>query len=141
MRALTRGERNASAGVILGLFAFLCILVSTLALTLSYRQQLTDLRELLAERCAARQVLDQRLMTAVKGDSRYYGQMLTEVETLEDLPDLTTVQLATLARQKQIIIEAKAGKDALAASEPSGSCSQYTAREVVVPLPAIGDSS
>lgn len=50
-RALARGERTASLGVILGLVAVMCLLIASLGLTLAYRDELKDTRNTLKQRC------------------------------------------------------------------------------------------
>ena len=129
MRALTRGERNASVGVVAGLLGVLAMLVSTLLLTLSYRSQLIDLRETLEQRCAARQVVDQKINSAAEGDAKFYGDLLDVAERAEGLrvEPLTPEMRALVDEQKQIVADAQRRKLALVNQGVLGGCSQYKA--------------
>ena len=53
MRALLRGDRVGSLGVVLGLVAVMCLLFASLGLTLAYRSELRDTRGTLQQRCSS----------------------------------------------------------------------------------------
>lgn len=123
MRALTRGERQASVGVIAGLLGVLALLVSTLLLTLSYRGQLIDLKATIVGRCEQRQVYDQANNDSVRADAVLYGQLL---DIADQAPEQTDPKIAALvARQRQVISDAQRRKEAAAEAGVIGSCDQY----------------
>lgn len=51
MRALLRGERAASIGVMLGLLGLCCLLVASLGLNLAHHNDLDRLQRLIYQRC------------------------------------------------------------------------------------------
>ena len=129
MRALTRGERRASVGVVAGLVGVLLLLISTLALTLSYRGQLNDLHETLLTRCEARVEYDKRFIRAAEGDAQFYADLLDVAERAETVrPEPLTPEVRALVEeQKQIIVTARMAKQAIVDQGVIGSCDQYRA--------------
>lgn len=123
MRAALRGERAASFGVILGLFALLCLLTSSLGLTLAYRAQLKDLKSTIYERCLQRAIYDKANNDSVKADADLYQQLL---DISEQAPEQTDPKIAALvARQVQVIRTAQQRKAAAADAGVVGSCDPY----------------
>jgi hypothetical protein len=121
MRALLRGERNASVGVVLGLLALLCLLGSSLGLTLAYRHQLQDLKQTLYERCLQRQAYDESNHASVVADVQFYSQILS----LQDrVPPQTDPRRQVLSEQyRDAIVAAKTRKEKAAAQGVIGTCS------------------
>ena len=127
MRALTAGERRASVGVVAGLVGVLCLLVSTLALTLSYRGQLIELKETIKARCEARVEYDRRFIRAAEGDARFYADLLDIGARAEEIrvEPLTPEMRALVEEQKQIVLTAQQRKQAIVAEGVIGRCDQY----------------
>ena len=127
MRALTAGERRASVGVIAGLLGVLCLLVSTLALTLSYRAQLIDLKQTIQARCEARVEYDKRFIRAAEGDQRFYADLLDVARRADKLrvEPLTPEMRALVEEQKQIVLTAQQAKAAIVEQGVIGRCDQY----------------
>lgn len=67
MRALTRGERRASVGVVLGLLGLICLLVASLGLNWKQSRDLSDVKRILIGRCEARQASDDRTRDDLRG--------------------------------------------------------------------------
>lgn len=127
MRALTTGERRASVGVVAGLVGVLCLLISTLALTLSYRGQLIELKETIKARCEARVEYDKRFINAAEGDRRFYADLLDVAERAEKyrVEPLTPEMRALVEEQKQIVEDAQSRKAAIVSQGVIGRCDQY----------------
>lgn len=127
MRALTQGERRASIGVLAGLLGVLCLLVSTLALTLSYRTQLIDLKDTIQQRCEARTEYDRRFVRAAEGDATFYADLLAlaaRADAARTEP-LTPAMQKLVDEQEQIIAEARDRKLAIVEQGVIGRCDQY----------------
>ena len=123
MRALKNGERLGSVGVVLGLFALMCLLVSSLGLTLAYRMQLRDLKATIYHRCVQRQAYDRANNLSVRADADLYAQLL---DIAREAPRQTDPRLATLvARQEQVIRLAQQRKATAANAGVIGSCNSY----------------
>lgn len=123
MRALLRGERTGSVGVVLGLFALLCLLASSLGLTLDYRAQIQDFKKTVYERCLQRQTYDESNHASVVADVELYQQILS----LQDrVPEQTDPRRQALTREyRDAIVQAKTRKEKAAAQGVIGSCAIY----------------
>lgn len=123
MRALMRGERNGSVGVVLGLFALFALLTSSLGLTLAYRHQLKDLKSTIYERCLQRQKYDLANHESVAADADLYQQLL---DISEHAPQVADPRIrALVVQQQQVIRQAQQRKAAAARSGVIGSCDRY----------------
>jgi hypothetical protein len=123
MRALLRGERVGSVGVVLGLFALLCLLASSLGLTLEYRAQIQDFKKTVYERCLQRAAYDESNHASVVADVELYQQILS----LQDrVPEQTDPRRQALTREyRDAIVQAKTRKEKAAAQGVIGSCAIY----------------
>lgn len=123
MKALVQGERTLRVTQMLGLFALLCLLASSLGLTLAYRAQMKDLKATIYERCLQRGTYDQANHDSVAADADLYQQLL---EISEQAPKQTDPVIAELvARQEQVIRLAQQRKATAAEAGVIGSCDTY----------------
>jgi len=123
MRALLRGERTLTVTQVLALIGLLCLLASSLGLTLAYRAQLKDLKATIYHRCLQRQSYDQSNHDSVAADADLYQQLL---DIAKQAPRPTDPLLASLAaRQEQVIRLAQQRKAAAARAGVIGSCASY----------------
>lgn len=123
MRALIRGERYGSVGVVLGLLALFCLLTSSLGLTLAYRAQLKDLKSTIYERCLQRAKYDKANNDSVKADAELYQQLL---DISEQAPAQTDPRIQALVeRQRSVIRTAQQRKATAAEAGIVGSCETY----------------
>lgn len=123
MRALIEGRRQGSVGVVLGLVALLCLLGSSLGLTLAYRAQLKDLKATIYHRCLQRTAYDQANHDSVAADAELYQQLL---DIAKQAPRQTDPRLAALvARQEAVIRLAQQRKAAAAKAGVIGTCQTY----------------
>lgn len=123
MRKLLRGERNASFGVALGLFALLCLLGGSLGLTLYSMEQADKFNATVYERCIARTTIDRALNDSVKADVTFYQQLLDVADSVPAQADQATQTL--LDEQRRIIQQALESKKRAAAAGVVGNCDQY----------------
>jgi hypothetical protein len=77
MRALTRGERNASVGVVAGLVGLICLLAASLGLNLKHAKDLDDIKQVLVGRCQARQASDERVREDLQGRIDLYAAIVS----------------------------------------------------------------
>lgn len=125
MRALLRGERQASFGVVLGLFALLCLLSSSLGLTLAYRSQLKDLKSTIYQRCLQRTTYDRANHNAVLANEDLYAT-LVKIAHQQPVPRGTDPKLVTLYQRQVAALElAQQRAHTAAAAGVVGSCNQY----------------
>jgi hypothetical protein len=123
MKALLRGERTLTVTQVLGLVGLLCLLASSLGLTLAYRQQLKDLKATIYTRCLQRTQYDRANHESVAADADLYQQLL---DIAKQAPKQTDPVLAALVtRQEQVIRLAQQRKAAAARAGVIGSCSTY----------------
>lgn len=123
MRALLNGERRLSLPQFLGLVALLCLLTSSLGLTLAYRAQVQDFKRTVYLRCLQRQTYDQANHLSVAADADLYRQLL---DIARQAPRQTDPRLAKLvARQEQVIQLAEQRKAAAAKAGVIGTCSRF----------------
>lgn len=127
MRTLTAGERRASVGVVAGLVGVLCLLVSTLALTLSYRAQLIELKDTIKARCEARVEYDRRFIRAAEGDARFYSDAIALVDRAAEArtEPLSVAVQKLVDDQRQMLLDARDRKRAIVAQGVIGRCDQF----------------
>jgi hypothetical protein len=123
VRALLNGERRLNITQVLGLVALLCLLTSSLGLTLAYRQQLKDLKATIYTRCLQRTQYDRANNLSVRADADLYQQLL---DIASEAPRQTDPRLAALVdRQEQVIRRAQQRKAEAARAGVIGSCDRY----------------
>lgn len=123
MDKLLRSERNASVGVIAGLFGVLCLLGASLALTFAYRGQIEEFRDTVYTRCLERTRIDEANLDSVKADALLYQQLL---DIASRAPQQTDPALARLvAEQRRVIAEARDRKEKAAEAGVVGNCAVY----------------
>lgn len=102
IRKALRGERPAVL-TFLGLGAVLCLLVASLALSLSYKQQAHDFQRTLYDRCLTRLQYDNANHASVAADVNLYESLLEQNARVPDSaipPDLRDI-----AREQRRSIE------------------------------------
>lgn len=125
MRALVEGRRAGSLGVVLGLFALLCLLASSLGLTLAYRAQLKDLKSTIYTRCLQRQHYDLANHNGQVANAEVW-KALADIAAEAKLPPTADGQTRRLyAEQVRAINTAKVKAQAAAAQGVIGSCESY----------------
>lgn len=123
MRALTRGERQASAGIIAGLIGLLCLLGASLGLNLKHAHDLTDLKHVIYQRCLQRTVYDQANHDSVEADAELYRQLLA---IADKAPVNADPRIRLLVADQRRVIAAAADRKARAAhAGVIGSCNAY----------------
>lgn len=125
MRALIEGRRQATVGVVLGLFALFCLLTSSLGLTLAYRAQLKDLKSTIYERCLQRQRYDTATHNGQLANAEVW-KALADIAAKVKLPPTADAQTRRLyAQQVRAINTAKVKAQAAADQGVIGSCDTY----------------
>lgn len=76
MKALIRGERNGSVGVVAGLIAVAAALVVSIGLNLKQSKDLHDIKATLIDRCQARQASDARTREDLQGRIDLYAAIV-----------------------------------------------------------------
>ena len=123
MRALLAGERRATVWQTLGLLGLVCLLTSSLGLTLAYRSQIRDFKRTVYERCLQRAAYDESNHASVVADVDLYRQIL---RLQDQSPPQQDPRLRALAQQyRDAIVQAEARKEKAAEQGVIGSCSIY----------------
>lgn len=121
MRALTRGERQASVGVIAGLIGVLMLLATSLFLTLAYRTQITELQSTIYTRCLERTRYDEANAKAVKASNELYRRILAQVQAAPQQPGMADAR----AEYVDTLTDAIDITDEAVANGTIGNCQQY----------------
>lgn len=125
MRALIRGERTGSLGVVLGLVALFCLLASSLGLTLAYRAQLKDLKVTIYHRCVQRQHYDLANHNGQVANAEVW-KALAEIAEQTPIPPGTDPKTVALYKAEvEAINTAKVKAQAAADAGVVGSCTAY----------------
>lgn len=119
MRALIRGERVASVGVMLGLFALFCVLASSLVLTLGYRAQVEHFKQDFYQQCVSRLAYDKSSQAARAQSRIYYEHMIANEEHNRFIDERLRAQRVADAREMVAALT-----DTLNKTVPGG-CSRY----------------
>ena len=117
-------ERQASVGVLAGLIGLFCLLLGSLALTLSYRTQLLDLKDTLADHCQERRVY-YMAETRLREVQREQWTALAEQEQANPFIDdgLRQRRMAAYRAMVEAVDEA-------ISSTPNRPCSDYLADQL-----------
>lgn len=125
MRALVRGERRASLGVMLGLVGLLCLLLGTLVLTLDYRAQLTSVRQTIYTRCLQRLQYDQAAHDGQVANAKVWAS-LAQIAQQTPIPADADPRVKALFEREQVAInDAKTASQKAADEGVIGGCQVY----------------
>lgn len=119
MRALFRGERRGSLGVVLGLFGLSCALIVSIGLAWHYGQELARLKSVIVIACDQRSVQDDAITAAARQDVRTFRRQAELSRVAANLPP------AQQAERTRLFEEQAATNQRVVDAKPTRKCSDY----------------